>query len=230
MTFIQFFMALGSAMIINNVVFHFSWGVCPLLGTSNKIKSSIGLSLALIIVMVLSTILVYPIFHLILVPLEITFMRTIVFILIIAVLVQLIEIIIKRYSRILYDNLGIYLPLLTTNCAILGIIDMLTMVAILDPNIVQRLLESGGVSAYIEAIMPVFNHHFLVSIVISFGSGLGFMMVMVIFSGIREFLESANIPRSFKGAPIAFVIAGIMALAFLGLQGAFPSITEVMIK
>lgn len=186
-----FILAILSAMLINNVILMQFLGICPFLGVSKKISASIGMSLAVIFVMLLASAITYPLYFLVLQPLEITYLDTICFILIIATLVQIVELVIKKFSKPLYKSLGIYLPLITTNCAILGVAQ-------------SNITSATG---------------FLNAMTISLGTGLGFLLVMVIFSAIRERLDSADIPESFKGVPIALITASILALAFLGLTG-----------
>ncbi len=186
-----FILAILSAMLINNVILMQFLGICPFLGVSKKISASVGMSLAVIFVMLLASAITYPLYFLVLKPLDITYLDTICFILVIATLVQIVELVIKKFSKPLYKSLGIYLPLITTNCAILGVAQ-------------SNITSATG---------------FLNAMTISLGTGLGFLLVMVIFSAIRERLDSADIPESFKGVPIALITASILALAFLGLTG-----------
>lgn len=186
-----FILAILSSMLINNVVLMQFLGICPFLGVSKKINASIGMSLAVIFVMMIASIITYPLYFYVLKPLEITYLDTICFILIIATLVQIVELVIKKVSKSLYKSLGIYLPLITTNCAILGVAQ-------------SNITQSTG---------------FFNAITISLGTGLGFALVMILFSAIRERLESCNIPKPFKGVPIALIVAGLLALAFMGLTG-----------
>ncbi len=186
-----FLTAIISAMLINNVVLKQFLGVCPFLGVSKKIEASIGMSAAVAFVMVLASIVSFALHHLVLKPFEIEFLGTIVFILVIASLVQFVEMFIKKTSKGLYKTLGIYLPLITTNCAILGV-------------------AQGNV---------IYNYGFSEAMAITIGSALGFGLIMFSFSVIRERLDTANVPKIFKGVPISLVVAAIMAMAFLGLQG-----------
>lgn len=186
-----FILAILSSMLINNVVLMQFLGICPFLGVSKKINASIGMSLAVIFVMMIASIITYPLYFYVLKPLEITYLDTICFILIIATLVQIVELVIKKVSKSLYKSLGIYLPLITTNCAILGVAQ-------------SNITQATG---------------FFNAITISLGTGLGFAIVMILFSAIRERLESCNIPKPFKGVPIALIVAGLLALAFMGLTG-----------
>lgn len=188
-----------SAMLINNVVLMQFLGICPFIGVSKRTSSAVGMSAAVLFVMVIASFVTYTLYDLVLVPNNITYISTIVFILVIASLVQLVEMILKKYSKSLYKSLGIYLPLITTNCAILGISE--GNIATIWPN---ALSYSDGV---IQAITT------------AVGTGLGFGLVLFAFSSIRERLDSANIPESWKGVPISLVVAGIMSLAFMGLVG-----------
>jgi len=187
----EYILIIISAVLVNNVVLAQFLGVCPFLGVSNKISTAVGMSLAVIFVITISTIVTYLIHIYILDPLGIEFMQTITFVLIIASLVQVVEIALKKVSPPLYLALGIFLPLMTTNCAILGV-----------------------------AILAVKNNYNLLESVV-FGSsiGIGFGLALVILAGIREQLELVDIPDSMKGAPISLIIAGILAIAFMGFTG-----------
>ncbi len=180
-------------LLVNNFVLSQFLGICPFLGVSKKLNSAVGMSVAVIFVMVMSTIATWPIYTYLLVPNELEYLQTIVFILIIAALVQLVEIVLKRYIPPLYQSLGIYLPLITTNCAVLG-------VTILN-------IDSG--------------YNFVESVVNALGAGLGFLLAMVMFAGVRERLESAEVPETLKGLPITLVAASIVSVSFLGFQGMF---------
>ncbi len=194
-----FFVAIVSSMLINNVVLMRFLGVCPFLGVSKKTESALGMSLAVMFVMVISSILTYLVYHLVLEPFGIEYIFIIAFILIIASLVQLVEMAIKKFSKKLYKGLGIYLPLIVTNCAILGVAES---------NIRDGLASEYGFGGGLQ-----------VAIVTAFGAALGFALIMFAFSSIRERLDHANVPESWKGVPVSLVTAGIMALAFLGLGG-----------
>ena len=198
MSWTIFFTAIISSMLINNVVLLRFLGVCPFLGVSKKSDSGLAMSLAVLFVMVTATIVTYFLYYFVLAPLNIEYIQTIAFILVIASFVQLVEMFIKKFSKKLYKALGIYLPLITTNCAILG-------VAI--SNISANFIDEG-----------VFNGLMLTTVT-AFGYALGFGLVMFSFSTIRERLDAANIPAAWKGVPVALITAGIMALAFLGLDG-----------
>ena len=182
--------------LINNVVLSQFLGLCPFLGVSKKIDTALGMSLAVTFVMVLSTAVTWPIYTYILVPKELDYLQTLVFILVIAGLVQLVEIILKKYMPSLYNALGIYLPLITTNCAVLGV----TML----------VLDKGAQD-------PSFGY--IASLVNAFGAGVGFLVAMVMFAGVRERLESCNIPESLQGLPITLVSASLVACSFLGFNG-----------
>ncbi|MDD6827161.1 MAG: RnfABCDGE type electron transport complex subunit A [Oscillospiraceae bacterium] len=180
-----------AALLTDNFVLSKFMGICPFLGVSKKASSSLGMGAAVTFVMVCAAIVTYPIYHFILVPMEITYLRTIAFILIIALFVQLVEIILKKVLPPLYNALGVYLPLITTNCAVLGL-----------------------------TILNIDNEYsFGKSIVNAFFSGLGFLMVLLIFSGIRSRVEEADVPETFKGVPATLIAAAILSLSFLGFSG-----------
>ena len=179
-----------AAILTNNMVLSKFLGICPFLGVSKKTDTALSMSIAVTLVMVVSAAVTWPIYHYILYP-DYTYLETIVFILVIAAIVQLIEIVLKRYIKPVYNSLGIYLPLITTNCAVLGI----TML-----NITNGL---GFVQSLANAC----------------GAGLGFMLAMLLFSGVRERLETADIPEFLKGLPITLVAAALVSLSFLGFAG-----------
>ena len=179
-----------AAILTNNMVLSKFLGICPFLGVSKKTDIALSMSIAVTLVMVVSTAVTWPIYHFILSP-NYTYLETIVFILVIAAIVQFIEIVLKRYIKPIYNALGIYLPLITTNCAVLGI----TML-----NITNEL---GFVQSLVNAL----------------GAGLGFMLAMLLFSGVRERLETADIPEFLKGLPITLVAAALVSLSFLGFAG-----------
>jgi electron transport complex protein RnfA len=180
-----------TAVIFNNIVLSKMLGLCPAMGVSNSQESSIGMGYAAMFVTVVAGLVSYGIYHLVLVPLSITFMDLLIFILVIASLVQLVEMIMKKSFPALYKSLGIYLPLITTNCMVL-------FVAL--ENINQRF-------------------DFLETVVYSFGVPIGFALLLAIFAAIRERLAVADVPEAFKGIPIAMITLGIMAIAFSGLAG-----------
>jgi len=199
MSIAVFFTALVSAMLINNVVLMRFLGICPFLGVSKKIESSIGMSFAVAFVMLVATLFTYIIYYTLLVPFDIEYLRIIAFILVIASLVQFVEMFIKKFSKSLYKSLGIYLPLITTNCAILGVAE---------GNIMADFYAQGN-----------FFGGLLLSLTTALGAALGFGLVMFAFSAIRVRLDSQKVPNNYKGVPISLVVAGIMSLAFFGLQG-----------
>ena len=179
-----------AAILTNNMVLSKFLGICPFLGVSKKTDTALSMSIAVTLVMVVSTAVTWPIYRFILSP-DYTYLETIVFILVIAAIVQFIEIVLKRYIKPIYNALGIYLPLITTNCAVLGI----TML-----NITNEL---GFVQSLVNAL----------------GAGLGFMLAMLLFSGVRERLETADIPEFLKSLPITLVAAALVSLSFLGFAG-----------
>ncbi|MCW8869461.1 MAG: electron transport complex subunit RsxA [Proteobacteria bacterium] len=185
------FVIFVSAAFVNNFVLVRFLGLCPFMGVSNQYKSALGMSYATAFVLTLSSIVSYLVNEYLLVPLEIEYLKTLSFILVIAVTVQMTEMILHKSSPMLYQVLGLFLPLITTNCAVLG-------VALLNVQKQNSLLESAF---------------------FGFGAAVGFGLVLVLFSAIRERLEMANIPQSFQGIPIALITAGIMALAFMGFSG-----------
>jgi electron transport complex protein RnfA len=187
----EYLLIIISAVLINNVVLAQTLGICPFLGVSSRISTALGMSGAVIFVIVLATMATYLIQMYVLNPLGLAFMQTITFILVIAALVQMVEIVLKKISQPLYQALGIYLPLITTNCAVLG-------VAILVIKKEYNLLEGVVYGASIAA---------------------GFGLALIILAGIREQLELADIPKGMKGVPLSLVIAGILALAFMGFTG-----------
>ena len=180
-----------SAVFVNNIVLARFLGICPFLGVSTRISTAGGMGAAVLFVMTLATMATYLINTYVLIPLGIGFMQTITYILVIAALVQMVEIVLKKISPPLYQALGVYLPLITTNCAILG-------VAIL---VVQN------------------NYNLLESVVFAVANALGFTLALIIFSGIREKLELFNVPKAMKGVPIALIVAGLLSLAFMGFAG-----------
>ena len=187
----EYILLIISAVFINNVVLAQFLGVCPFLGVSNKVSTALGMTGAVTFVMVLATVVTYLIQVYVLEKLGIEFMQTITYILVIAFLVQMVEIILKKISQPLYQALGIFLPLITTNCAVLG-------VAIL---VIKK------------------NYNLLESVVFSAATAIGFGLALIILAGIREQLELVNVPEGMKGVPISLVTAGILALAFMGFTG-----------
>ena len=192
MTFAQIISLAIGAILVNNVLLSQFLGICSFVGVSKKRSSALGMGVAVLFVLILSSLVTWCLYNYILVPFKVTFLSTIVFILVIATLVQLVEMVIKKYIPGLYKVLGIYLPLITTNCAILGVANFV--------NVGQ-------------------NYDLVQTLVYSVSIGLGYILVMFIFSGIREKIEIAPIPKPFKGVAIAFIIAGFMAMAFAGFGG-----------
>ena len=187
----KFLIILMTSVLVNNYVLVRFLGICPFLGVSKKLNQALGMGVAVTFVMLMATAATYPIYTRLLAPNGMDYLRTIVFILVIAALVQLVEIILKRYIPSLHKSLGIYLPLITTNCAVLGV----TINNIND------------------------GYTFLESMVSSFGCGIGFLLAMVLFAGVRSRIEEANPPESFKGLPITLISASIVALSFMGFAG-----------
>jgi len=196
----EYIIIIISTVFVNNIILTQFLGICPFLGVSNKYTTAVGMSGAVVFVIALASLFTYMLQYYLLVPLEIEFMQTVTFIVVIASLVQIVEIILKKVAPSLHKALGIFLPLMTTNCAVLG-------TAII---VVSKKFAFGG-----EAHML----NLLESIVYAVGTGLGFGVAMVIFAGIREQLELNNVPKLFKGAPIALITAGVLAMAFMGFSG-----------
>lgn len=188
MSYIMIFI---TAIFVNNIVLSQFLGICPFLGVSKKISTSAGMGGAVMFVMVMSTITTYLIYHTLLLPNNLTFMVTVVFILVIAALVQMVEIILKKVSPALYQALGIFLPLITTNCTVLG-------VAILT---IQKDLDLSHAVCFALA------------------NALGFTLAIVLFAGLRERLALTKLPEAVKGAPIALITAGLLSMAFMGFAG-----------
>ncbi|MDD4780632.1 MAG: electron transport complex subunit RsxA [Tissierellia bacterium] len=180
-----------TASVVNNIIFSQFLGICPFLGVSKKIDTAAGMGLAVIFVIVLSSLITYLVQIFILKPFEIEYLQTIAFILIIAALVQFVEMFLKKSSPGLYKALGIYLPLITTNCAVLGVVLL---------NIQK-------------------DYTFIESMVNAVATPVGFLLAIVLFAGVREKVDSADVPESLKGSPIALVAAGLMSIAFLGFSG-----------
>ena len=196
----EYILIVISALLVNNIVLAQFLGVCPFLGVSNKVNTALGMAAAVTFVIVLATIATYLIQVYVLNKLGIAFMQTITFILVIAALVQMVEIILKKISPSLYQALGIFLPLITTNCAVLG-------VALI---VVSKEFTFGSEPHMLNLAE---------SVAYATASAVGFGLAMVLFAGLREQLELANVPKVFKGAPIALITAGILALAFMGFAG-----------
>ncbi|HRT69040.1 MAG TPA: RnfABCDGE type electron transport complex subunit A [Bacilli bacterium] len=180
-----------SAILIQNVLLSRFLGICPFMGVSNKRSSAVGMGLAVVFVITLSSVISWALYNYVLVVFEMTYMKTIIFILVIAALVQIIEMFVKKISPPLYRSLGIYLPLITTNCAVLGM----------------------------ATIVGSEEYTLLTAFVFSFASAVGFLLVMYIFATLRERIDNGNVPKAFRGVPIALISAGIMAMIFAKFTG-----------
>ncbi len=187
----EYILIIISAIFVNNIVLSQFLGICPFLGVSNKTSTAIGMGGAVLFVISLATVVTYLIYHMILIPLGISYLQTLTFILVIAALVQLVEIVLKKVAPPLYQALGIFLPLITTNCAVLGL-------AIL---VIQK------------------DYNLLQGLTFATSHALGFTLALIIFAGLRERLELADIPKGMKGIPIAMITASMLAMAFMGFAG-----------
>lgn len=196
----EYLIIIISAIFVNNILLSQFLGICPFLGVSNKLSTAVGMSGAVCFVMTLATLVTYLLQNYVLDPLGIGFMQTISFILVIAALVQMVEIVLKKVSPSLYQALGIFLPLITTNCAVLG-------VALI---VVTKEFTFGGEPHMLNLAE---------SVVYAFATSLGFGLAMTLFAGLREQLALNDVPKAFKGVPIALVTAGILAMAFMGFSG-----------
>ena len=188
---ISFILAIVSYMLIDNVVLSRFYGICSFIGVGNKVQSAFSMGLAVTFVIMMATLVCYPLYFYVLVPAGIPFLDTLVYILVIASLVQIVGLFIKKYSPALYKSLGIYLPLITTNCAVLGV--------------VQTNSDS--------------SLDFLTSLANGLGTSIGFLVVIVLFACMRERMNGYNIPKAMKGVPIALITAALMAMAFMGFGG-----------
>ncbi len=186
----EYIIIIIGAVFVNNIVLAQFLGICPYLGVSARVSTSVGMSGAVVFVMTLATLVTFLIFNYILVPLNIEYLQTISYILVVASLVQMVEIILKKVSPALYQALGIFLPLIVTNCAILGVT--------------------------ILAVREDFGFNLLEGVVFAIGHALGFTLTIILFAGIREHLDLMDVPKGMRGAPAALVVAGILALAFMG--------------
>ena len=191
---ITLFAVVIGAIFVNNVVLSQFLGICPFLGVSSKVETSLGMGMAVTFVMALSSIVTWALQNYILVPFDIVYMQTIVFILVIAALVQMVEIVLKKVSPSLYQALGIFLPLITTNCAVLGVA--------------------------IIAVQKDFD--LLTTVIYSASIAVGFAVALVLFAGIRERLEVEDVPAGMRGVPIALITAGLLAMAFMGFANVVP--------
>ena len=196
--FMNLMYILVTSVMVENVVLAKFLGCCPFLGVSKKLDSAVGMSSAVIFVMLMATAVTWPIYTYLLAPQGLDYLQTIVFILVIAALVQLVEFILKKYMKPLYRSLGVYLPLITTNCAVLGC-----------------------------TLLNIENHYgFVESLINALGSGLGFMLAMVLFAGVRSKMETVEFPKSFQGIPITLIAASIVSMSFMG----FASVADGIFK
>ena len=197
----EFFLIIISAIFVNNIMLAQFLGTCPFIGVSSKVSTATGMSGAVVFVITLATLVTYLINKYLLVAFGLEFLQTIAFILVIASLVQMVEIVLKKISPSLYQALGIFLPLITTNCAVLG-------VAL---NVVTKEFTFGGGAAHMLNLSE--------SVVYAFSTALCYGMALILFAGLREHLELNDVPKQFKGVPIALVTCGILAMAFMGFSG-----------
>ena len=188
---------LMAGVLVNNYVLQQFLGICPFLGVSKKFDQASGMGIAVTFVMLCATAATWPIYHFALVPLKLEYLQTIVFILVIAALVQFVEIVLKKFIPALHKSLGVYLPLITTNCAVLGVT-------------INNINKDG--------------YNFLESMISSLGVGLGFLLAMVLFAGVRSRIENCPSPKCLKGVPITLIAASIVALAFFGFAGVVENI------
>ncbi|UOB17556.1 electron transport complex protein RnfA [Abyssalbus ytuae] len=188
----EYILILIAAVFVNNIVLSQFLGICPFLGVSNKVSTSVGMAGAVLFVMTIATTVTYLLHEYVLVPSGLDYLRTITFILVIAALVQMVEIVIKKVSPPLYQALGVFLPLITTNCAVLGV------------AILALGLDNGNL---------------LKAVFFAISNSIGFSLALILFASIREYLELANIPEGMKGVPINLLVAGLLSLAFLGFAG-----------
>ena len=196
--FMNLMYILVTSVLVENVVLAKFLGCCPFLGVSKKLDSAVGMSSAVIFGMLMATAVTWPIYTYLLAPQGLDYLQTIVFILVIAALVQLVEFILKKYMKPLYRSLGVYLPLITTNCAVLGC-----------------------------TLLNIENHYgFVESLINALGSGLGFMLAMVLFAGVRSKMETVEFPKSFQGIPITLIAASIVSMSFMG----FASVADGIFK
>ncbi len=191
---ISIFALIIGAIFVNNVVLAQFLGICPFLGVSKDVKSSLGMGGAVLFVMLLATLVTYLIYHYILIPFHLDYLQTIAYILVIAGLVQMVEIVLKKIAPALYQTLGVFLPLITTNCAVLGVA---ILVVQKDMNLLQSVVYAASIA-------------------------VGFTLALVIFAGLREQMELTGTPKGMRGVPIALVTAGILAMAFMGFNGLVP--------
>lgn len=193
---ISIFALVIGAIFVNNVVLAQFLGICPFLGVSKDVKSSLGMGGAVLFVMLLATLATYLINSYVLVPLNLEYLQTIAYILVIAGLVQMVEIVLKKIAPALYQTLGVFLPLITTNCAVLGVALLVVQKGM---NLLESMIYAGSIA-------------------------VGFTLALVIFAGIREQMELTGVPKGMKGIPIALITAGILAMAFMGFNGLVPTV------
>lgn len=196
MTIKSLILILMGGVLINNYVLNQFLGICPFLGVSKKVNQASGMGMAVIFVMMFATAATWPIYNYILIPLKLEYLQTIVFILVIATLVQFVEIILKRFIPSLFNALGIYLPLITTNCAVLGV-------------------TINNITA---------GYNFAESLIAALGVGLGFLLAMILFAGVRSRIDDSNAPKCFQGLPVTLIAASVVALAFYGFAGIVESL------
>ena len=194
----ELILILMGGVLINNYVLQQFLGICPFLGVSKKLNQATGMGISVTFVMICATLATYPIYTWVLAPLNLEYLQTIVFILVIAALVQFVEIVLKKFIPALHASLGVYLPLITTNCAVLGV-------------------TINNISA---------EYNFLESIISSLGVGLGFLLAMVLFAGVRSKMENLPTPKALRGVPITLIAASIVALAFFGFAGVVEGILK----
>ena len=197
----EYFLIFVSAIFVNNILLAQFLGICPFLGVSNKLSTATGMSGAVCFVITLATVVTYLLNHYLLVPFGLEFLQTISFILVIAALVQMVEIVLKKISPSLYQALGIFLPLITTNCAVLGVAITVVTKSFAFGGGAPHMLNLGQATVYAVA------------------TSLGYGLAMCLFAGLREHLAGNDVPKAFKGLPIALITVGIMAMAFLGFSG-----------
>lgn len=204
----EYVIILISAVFVNNVVLAQFLGICPFLGVSKKVGTAAGMSAAVMFVMALATLVTYLLQYYVLVPLELEFMQTISFILVIAGLVQMVEIMLKKISPSLYQALGIFLPLITTNCVVLGVA-------------LKVVSSEFGYISNVDAVTGAVTHMMNLgqSVMFAVCTALGYGIALTLFAGMREQLEMNGVPKAFEGVPIALITAGIMAMAFMGFSG-----------
>lgn len=199
----EFILILVSSVLVNNYVLSQTLGICPFLGVSKKLNQAVGMGMAVTVVLVMATAVTWPIQNFVLSAFDLGYLQTIVFILVIAALVQLVELFLKKAVPALHKSLGVYLPLITTNCCVLAV-----CINSLKENNVP---DMGALT-------------FLFALLYAFGSGIGFLLAMVMFAGVRERISASKPPKAFEGTPITLISAAIVSLAFLGFDGLFSKL------